>query len=137
MLLKYKAHIVFFVLFCFFIFTGVSFAQGELENPGGGNSNPELTGSVKLQNPLAGGGIDNIPDLVRSILDILLEVGITIVALAIIYAGYKFIAAQGNPTELEKAKQTLKYVLIGAAILLAAYVIAETVVGTINAIRGN
>lgn len=90
--------------------------------------------SIKLKNPL--GTTDNIPDLVRDLLDIVLEIGIPIIALAIIFAGFKFISAQGNPEKLKSAKETLKYVFIGAAILLAAYVIAEAVVNTINAIRG-
>lgn len=90
----------------------------------------------KLVNPLKSGGVEDIPTLVEKILEIVLKIGTPIIALAIIYAGYLFIAAQGNPTKLETAKKTLVYVVIGAAILLGAYVIAETVVGTVNAIRG-
>lgn len=92
--------------------------------------------SVKLANPL-GNGIDNLPKLVEALLDIVLTVGVPLIALAIIYSGYLFVAAQGNPEALKKAKSTLVYVVIGAAILLAAYAISEAIVGSIEAIRGN
>ena len=95
--------------------------------------------SIKLKNPLNmsnNGGIDNIPDLVKAIVKIALTIGIPLIVLAIIYSGYLFIAAQGSPDKLKVAKDTLLYVIVGAAILLGAYVIAEAVVGTINAIRG-
>lgn len=95
------------------------------------NSDPK---SIRLVNPL--GTTKTLPELVEGLLRIVLTIGIPIVALAIIYAGFQFVAAQGNPTKLQEARRTLLYVLIGAAILLAAYVIAEAMVGTINAIRG-
>jgi hypothetical protein len=81
--------------------------------------------------------VRDIPTLVREILKIVITVGVPIVALAIIYSGFLFVAAQGNPEKLKKAKDTLLYVIIGAAILLGAYVIAEAIEATVAAIRGN
>lgn len=95
------------------------------------------TGSTEvttLVNPIT--GIDNIPQLIERILEIVLTVGVPLVALAVIYAGYKFIAAQGKPDKLTDAKQTLTYVLIGAGILLASWVIAKAIAGTICQIIG-
>ena len=94
--------------------------------------------SITLVNPLDsdGSGIKDIPTLIQKLLEIVLKIGAPIIALAIIYAGYLFIAAQGNPTKLETAKKTLVWVVVGAAILLGAYVIAESIVGTVNANRG-
>lgn len=90
--------------------------------------------SIKLTNPLK--TINTIPEFVKSVLDIVMKVGVPLVALAIIYTGYLFIAAQGKPEELKKAKDALVYVFIGSMILLGAYVIAEALIGTVNAIRG-
>ena len=90
----------------------------------------------KLVNPLAKGEVEDIPTLVEKLLEIVLKIGAPLIAIAIIYSGYLFIAAQGDPTKLATAKQTLVYVVVGAAILLGAYVIAESIVGTVNAIRG-
>ncbi len=89
--------------------------------------------NIKLVNPL--GSTKTLPQLVDGILRIVLTIGIPIVALAIIYSGFKLIMAQGKPKELEDARRALLYTIIGAGILLGAYVIAEAVVGTVNAIR--
>lgn len=88
---------------------------------------------IKLVNPL--GSTKTLPELIDGILRIVLTIGIPLIALMIIYSGFKFVMAQGNSKELEDARRNLLYVLIGAGILLGAYVIAEAVVGTINAIR--
>lgn len=122
------------LLLSVFIFSGAVslFAQEEIETPS--EPTPSVSEPVRLENPL--GTIDTLPGLVEGLLRIVLTIATPIVALAIIYAGFLFITAQGNPTKLQTARQTLMYVLIGAGILLAAYVISEAIVGTINAIRG-
>jgi hypothetical protein len=58
------------------------------------------------------------------------------VTLYIIYAGFTFVTAQGNPGEIQKAKQRLLWALIGAAILLGAAGIAEVVKTTVNQVTG-
>ena len=59
-------------------------------------------------------------------------IGVPIVTLAIIYAGFLFVAARGNAEELTKAKKTLMYTLIGAALLLGSFVIAQAIKGTVD-----
>ena len=122
--------------FCLLVLgsTPFTFAQ-EIESTTSGNSGVSSAESpVELANPL--GDTKTIPELVKQLLEIALQVGVPLIALAIIYVGYLFIAAQGAPDKLTQAKQALVYVLIGSAILLGAYVIAEAVMGTINSIRG-
>ena len=97
------------------------------------NPNSDPTAKIKLVNPLK--STKTLPELIEGILRIVLTIGIPVVALAIIYAGFRFVVAQGKPQELETARRNLLYVLIGAGILLGAYVIAEALVGTIKAIR--
>ena len=115
-IMRTKLFIFFLVFFPFF---HISYAQNKIE---------------KLNNPL-GNNINDIPSLVKAILDIVLNIGVPIIALAIIYAGYKFVAAQGKPEKLKEAKQTILYVFIGAAILLAAYAIAQAIFSTVTSIR--
>jgi len=90
-----------------------------------------------LTNPLAGGGINDIPTLVARLLTIIVTIGVPLIALAIIYAGFKFVTAQGNPEKLEEAKKNLLWIIVGAAILLSAYAIAQGIEATISDIRGN
>jgi len=89
--------------------------------------------SGKLQNPLNYG---SIPDLIRAILDIVVQIGVPIVALFIVYAGFLFVKARGNPEELKVAKTALGWTLVGAAVLLGASVLAEVIGGTITELRG-
>lgn len=124
---------LFITIFLFAASVKSVFAQ-EGETVGGGTSASGV--SVSLQNPLKNGGVSDIPTLIEKILDIALTIGVPIIALAIIYAGFKFIAAQGNKDKLQEAKQTILYVFIGAGILLAAYAIAGAIVSTVAEIRG-
>lgn len=89
-----------------------------------------------LQNPLgqlggSGADIDSLEDLIVRILEIIVQIGIPVIALFIIYSGFLFVAAQGNPQKLKQAKNTLLYTLIGAAVILASTVIAKAISGTI------
>jgi hypothetical protein len=133
-----------FVVFASIFTVSAAYAQNETELGSNTNNDTELgasdsgnsePSSIQLTNPL--GTTKTLPDLIEGLLRIVLSFGIPVIALAIIYAGFLFVAAQGNPTKLQEARRTLLYVLIGAAILLASYVIAEAIGGTINAIRGN
>ena len=84
-------------------------------------------------NPLK--NVSDIPSLVKTIMGYVVQIGGVIAIFAFIYAGYKFVEAQGKPEELKKAKDIFFYTCIGVAILLGAQVIASLVVGTINNIQ--
>jgi hypothetical protein len=84
-----------------------------------------------FQNPLRK-GLDSIPEIVSALVkNIVIPIAVPFLALAIIYTGFLFIQARGNKDKLEKAKEALKWTLIGGAIILAAYVIATALQGTI------
>lgn len=83
-------------------------------------------------NPL--GTTNTLPDLLKTILTRALELGIPVVALAIIYSGFLFVSARGNSEKLEHARSALLYTLIGAAILLGAWAIANMISATVLAL---
>lgn len=89
-------------------------------------------GDGKLCNPL--GETSSIPELIKKLLEGALKIGIPIIALAIIYSGFLFVFARGNSEKLGKAKETLMYTLIGAAILLGSLAIAEMIQSTVGAL---
>lgn len=130
----------FFLVFVFsFIFSTslapfTAYAQVNGKDTGKTEQTEQTGEVIQLQNPLK--NIDSIPELVRELLGIALTIGTPIIALAIIYTGYLFISAQGNEKKLSAAKESLVYVFIGSMILLGSYVIAESLVNTINNIRG-
>lgn len=114
-----------FLLTYAFILPIVSFAQNrEIGVP---CDSPD---SGKICNPIP--NITSIPGLIQKILEGALKIGISIIALAIIYSGFLFVFARGNPEKLTKAKDALLYTLIGAAILLGSWAIAEMISATIT-----
>ena len=108
--------------FLTFLFPLLAFAQpGETDCPPG-----------KLCNPLKGTDVDTLGEFLRIVLDnIVLPIGSIIVVLAIIYTGFLFVTARGNEAQLETAKKSLLYVVIGAAILLGSVAISALIGGTI------
>ena len=98
---------------------------------------PATTGGVTIDahinNPL-GSKLNDLPSFIKAIIEIVLVVGVPILALAIIYAGFLYVKAQGNPGELEIAHRTLLYTVIGGALLLGAFVIANAIGSTVKEI---
>lgn len=90
--------------------------------------------NVKIENPL-GPNLTDIPSFIEALINIVLYIGIPIIALAIIYTGFLFVQARGNSEELTKAKKALMYTLIGGAILLGAFVIANAIGTTVDEIK--
>lgn len=87
---------------------------------------------TKFGNPLPE-GLDTIPEIVSAIVKgIVIPIAVPLLGLSIIYTGFLFVQARGNETKLTEAKNALKWTLIGGAIILAAYVIAEALQATIN-----
>ena len=98
------------------------------------NANTSTIKITGISNPL-GSKLNTIPDFIKAILNIVLVIGVPIITLAIIYAGFLFVTAQGNSEKLGAAKTTLLYTLIGAALLLGAFVIANAIKGTVEEIK--
>jgi hypothetical protein len=118
----------------------VFFAAAQTLTPIGGGSDPPPIGGGSdgpqlIPNPLKS---DNIQCLIVNILNFVSSIGAILVALMIIYTGYKFVVARGNPKEISEAKTALFYTLLGALILLGAVVIANVLAGTLNQVlQGN
>jgi hypothetical protein len=127
---------VFMLVTVFSLFTPMQFANaanGDANIPSGGDKNTGVTINTGIKNPL-GNDIDSIPKFIQTILGFVLLIGVPIIVLAIIYAGFLFVTAQGNSEKLTMAKTTLLYTLIGAALLLGSFVIANAIQGTVDEI---
>ena len=83
---------------------------------------------VKIKNPIQ---VTTINGFIRAILVGVVKIGIPIVALAIIYSGFLYVSARGNPESLKKAHSALLYSIIGAAILFGAWAIAQLISDTV------
>ena len=89
------------------------------------------TGGDTIQNWLKP-GVNDIPTFLTALFKIIAEIGAVVLAFYIVYTGYLFVTAQGNEQALQKAKESLKWVLIGGAIILGAWVLSEAVLQTIT-----
>ncbi len=90
----------------------------------------------KLPNPLGGAGIVDINTGISKVMNLVLMVAIPFVVIMIMYSGFLFIAAYGNPGKLEKARSTLLWTLVGTALLLGATTIGTAIVNTVKKIGG-
>lgn len=104
--------------------------QGEV-GPGTGTRGV-TGGSAKLENPL--GNTTSVSEFVKKILNGLIQIGIPIAVLFVIYAGFKFVTAQGNSEKLAEARKNFLWTIVGIAIFLGAVVIADLVAGTLRQI---
>jgi hypothetical protein len=87
--------------------------------------------NVKLNNPLK---VDSIQGAIQLFMNTVVKVAIPFIIVFFIFAGFKFILARGNPTELQTAKKMFFYTLLGALLIFGAWAITNAIVGTINSI---
>ncbi len=91
-----------------------------------------------LKNPLAP-GLDTFPKIFAAVYNnIILPIAIPFIVIAIMYAGFKFVMArkEGGVDGYTDAKRILKYTLIGTALLLGGWVVANALQGTLNSLLG-
>lgn len=80
--------------------------------------------SIQLENPLA---VSSIEELLVAILNIFIIIAIPLVVIYIIYAGFLYVTARGNATQIEQATRALTYAIIGGVLIIGAVAIAEIV----------
>ena len=98
----------------------------------GGSSAGQSSGNTTLKNPLGTGATLNT--LLADILQFVVRIGSIIVILMLVYVGFMFVVARGNPAEISKARQALMWTVIGALVLLGAEAIAQGIQATVQAL---
>ncbi len=74
--------------------------------------------AVELQNPI---GSDNLEDLIKKLANAMISLAIPIAVIIIIYAGILYLTSGGEPKQVGKAKDALKYSVMGLAVVLIGY----------------
>ena len=64
----------------------------------------------------------------------LLTLAIPVAILFLVYAGFLFVWARGNPVGLKRAKWNLFYVVIGIGIFLGAWVLGQIIANTLTSL---
>jgi len=84
-------------------------------------------------NPL--GSVNDLNSFLKLLLNFVTTLAIPLIVLALIYTGFLFISAQGNPEKLSTARRIFLWTIVGAAIILGANVLLSAISGTVNEIR--
>ena len=87
--------------------------------------------SVGLQNPLKS-PFDSIPGFISGVLKVVVMIALPIITLLFVVVGYQFISAQGNSSKLEEAKKNFWYAVLGAFLILGAWILATLIAGTVS-----
>lgn len=77
----------------------------------------------------------SIQELLLSILQILIVIITPIIVFFIIFAGFLYVTANGNPENIKKATRTFTYAVIGAIMVIGAVAIAEILKNLVDAFR--
>ncbi len=88
---------------------------------------------IKLKNPLAGTA-STVPEVIRAFMNAVMKVAIPFIVVFFIWAGLRFILAQGNKDKIAEAKKMFWYTIIGSLLILGAWGITNAIVGTINSL---
>ncbi len=86
--------------------------------------------SEKIKNPLGQGA--NLDSIIRKILSGINVIAAMVVTFFIILGGFKYVTAMGDEKKITDAHNTLKWTVIGAAILFGAQVIANIIQNTVT-----
>ena len=112
-----------------------SCTSSNTNNPSSGNTqDPSVTTSqspdmeIPIDNPIS---VGTIPDLIQKVLEGIIKIGIPLLVVMIVYAGALYIFAAGNVAKLKSAHDAFLYTLLGGAILLGAWALAQLIQSTL------
>lgn len=84
---------------------------------------------AQITNPLK---YDKIDEFISDLLGYVVKVGGVVATFFFIWAGFLYVQARGNETELTKAKEVLMNTIYGTVLLLGAQLIGTIIKGTIT-----
>jgi hypothetical protein len=117
----------------------ISYAQIQGNSGTGGAQGNSGTGGTQgittwetLKNPL---GNVTLQQFFIKLIQILLIFAVPIIVFFIILAGFKYVTARGNTTQIQDATRALTWAIIGGVLILGAEALLYIIQNTVNAIR--
>ena len=83
----------------------------------------------KGYNQAGGSDSDSLPDIVGTVVNTMLFIVGVLAVIMIIYSGIRYITAHGDKGQVESAKNTLIYSIVGLVVAIVAYAIVNWVIG--------
>lgn len=93
---------------------------------------PQTMFAQNLDNHLK---VGNVQAALLAIIDILLVFALPLIIIYIMYAGYLFVTAQGNPAKVTEARSALLWAVVGGVIVLGAKIIFTIVDNTAKSLQ--
>ncbi len=88
----------------------------------------------KYSNPITYGGITTVEEFLLALVDLIFLIAVPFIVICIIYAGFLFVSAGDNESQIAKARKVFLWTVIGAGVLLGAKAISLAIQNTINAL---
>lgn len=92
-----------------------------------------MTCKSGLCNPL---GYESLTTFLANLLKIVSQIGFPVIVLFIVYIGFLFISAQGNPEKLKTARNYFFWAVVGALIVLGASALSLAIQATVGQLQG-
>jgi hypothetical protein len=86
--------------------------------------------NASLGNPIT---FAKITDMLVAIINVVIVMAIPIVVFFLIYAGFSYVTAQGNPEKIAQASRSLLYGVIGGVVILGSVAITAIIKNLVNA----
>ena len=111
-----KAKVLAAVMCLAMVFTAVS----PVSLPVYADSRDEAQNGAKLVDG-GGGSNQNLPDIITTIINVMLFIAAALAVIMIIYGGIRYITAHGDEKQVKVAKDTIVYSVAGLIIAILAY----------------
>ena len=111
-----KAKVLAAVMCLAMVFTAVS----PFSLPVYADSRDEAQNGAKLVDG-GGGSNQNLPDIITTIINVMLFIAAALAVIMIIYGGIRYITAHGDEKQVKVAKDTIVYSVAGLIIAILAY----------------
>ncbi|MDF1497396.1 MAG: pilin [Patescibacteria group bacterium] len=93
------------------------------EAPADATSAPTVAKTYKLANPL---GTANLNLIAKNVINVFLGIVGALALLVFVYAGISYMVAGGAEQKVQKAKDTMRYAVIGVFIIMFSFVLTDT-----------
>ena len=127
-LLKHCSKVFKFLSLMTLLLPTIIFAQTSGNPPGTTPSGSGL--SYSLKNPIS--DFPDLQSLVVAIINVIIIIATPIVIFFIIFAGFSYVTARGNPAKIQEATRSLTYAVIGGVLIIGAFAIAEIIKNLVN-----
>ena len=114
-------NLLFLIVVAVFPLTFV-WAVQEGNQPGGIQEGTQREGGFTLPNPL--GNTTSFAVIMEKLADIAIKIGLPLVVIFMIYAGFLFVSAGGNEDKITAAKTTFFWAIVGALLIIGSKALA-------------